>query len=440
MALPKVRIGEAIEFLDERFDSTLTAEFSQETCCKLLWLMCRQRPDTKVNHYRVKNYEDLYSKLSGASARARSRYDNYAEMLENILRDPTSSHIDELARAQNFQEKWLEKNTSAEATNAQQLTLPQFFANANTLTIGASQWTLQATGALPGGSVMEGTSPQNVLVLSPQLHPPQQPPTPVQHVQQASGAALIGTVVQSTSASSGPPHRDVSAGGSIGPTAREPPSKVLALIPLSNGSQHQEAQLERKPQQDPVELGAGAVPTQLQETADRRTEQGNTSEAWNSATNEQVLRSSGTPPVQGLGQREEDASEMRNEPRLSEEEIGSVTGPAAGSEFSEGNLCVICQDSLGTEPVEALLCSHVFHTTCLDKYCSATGRDRTLACPMKCHRARSDQDIEARAEEAGVAVDERVPQPSTPIGLDASDLQAEIARVEAEASELVSSA
>jgi hypothetical protein len=45
---------------------------------------------------------------------------------------------------------------------------------------------------------------------------------------------------------------------------------------------------------------------------------------------------------------------------------------------------VFCQNDLGRLGVEALLCSHAFHTSCIDDYISATGRTRLNCCPFKC--------------------------------------------------------
>ena len=51
-------------------------------------------------------------------------------------------------------------------------------------------------------------------------------------------------------------------------------------------------------------------------------------------------------------------------------------------------LCTICQSGLGSTSeygeAEALACAHVFHKTCLDQYCSATGKNRYNCCPFKC--------------------------------------------------------
>lgn len=47
--------------------------------------------------------------------------------------------------------------------------------------------------------------------------------------------------------------------------------------------------------------------------------------------------------------------------------------------------CVFCRDVLGTIGVEALECGHTYHTECLNGYMEATGKDKSNACPFKCH-------------------------------------------------------
>lgn len=54
----------------------------------------------------------------------------------------------------------------------------------------------------------------------------------------------------------------------------------------------------------------------------------------------------------------------------------------------EVKICVICQGDMpsGLEiELEALRCAHVYHRTCLDSYCEATGKTRENCCPLKCN-------------------------------------------------------
>jgi hypothetical protein len=52
-------------------------------------------------------------------------------------------------------------------------------------------------------------------------------------------------------------------------------------------------------------------------------------------------------------------------------------------------ICAVCQSAMGSTSQygesEALACAHVYHSTCLDQYCSATGKTRANCCPFKCN-------------------------------------------------------
>ena len=48
-------------------------------------------------------------------------------------------------------------------------------------------------------------------------------------------------------------------------------------------------------------------------------------------------------------------------------------------------MCVFCREDLGRLSVEALMCGHAFHTTCIDEYIAASNKSRMTCCPFKCH-------------------------------------------------------
>ena len=58
MSLPKVRLGEIIEAMSDEFDSTVTATFSEQVLCNLVWLLSRQQPNAKISHFRCTTYKD----------------------------------------------------------------------------------------------------------------------------------------------------------------------------------------------------------------------------------------------------------------------------------------------------------------------------------------------------------------------------------------------
>ena len=43
----------------------------------------------------------------------------------------------------------------------------------------------------------------------------------------------------------------------------------------------------------------------------------------------------------------------------------------------------------GMQALEALVCGHLFHRDCINRYCDTTGRDKANACPLKCSSSSS---------------------------------------------------
>eukprot|EP00974_Lingulodinium_polyedra_P092570 8968368-Lingulodinium_polyedra.AAC.1 len=56
--LPKVRLLQMLEASSTELDSTLTANLEQDDLCRLIYIVCKIRPNTKTAHLRVKNYKD----------------------------------------------------------------------------------------------------------------------------------------------------------------------------------------------------------------------------------------------------------------------------------------------------------------------------------------------------------------------------------------------
>jgi len=48
--------------------------------------------------------------------------------------------------------------------------------------------------------------------------------------------------------------------------------------------------------------------------------------------------------------------------------------------------CSFCLQAL-VDDQEALLCGHVFHAYCIERYCEVNSRDKAHACPMRCHES-----------------------------------------------------
>ena len=67
--LPKVRLGEAIEFVKPELDVTVFWELSQELLAMVLWELTHIKPSMKVQEFRSQTYVDLYQRFRAANER-----------------------------------------------------------------------------------------------------------------------------------------------------------------------------------------------------------------------------------------------------------------------------------------------------------------------------------------------------------------------------------
>ena len=59
--------------------------------------------------------------------------------------------------------------------------------------------------------------------------------------------------------------------------------------------------------------------------------------------------------------------------------------PPSGGQAGELNECKFCLSEFGSDPVEGLLCGHVFHTDCIHKWMEVSLKPKAECCPYKCH-------------------------------------------------------
>ena len=70
--MPKVRPGEAIEFIKPKLDVTVIGELSQELLAMVLWELTHIKPCMKLQEFRAASYVDLYSRFKTTHERLRS--------------------------------------------------------------------------------------------------------------------------------------------------------------------------------------------------------------------------------------------------------------------------------------------------------------------------------------------------------------------------------
>ena len=113
MAMPKVRLGEALEFLVPRFDATIVADLSQESRALVIWMLAKVRPNLPVAELRVLTYLDLYTKLQNAHIRVQNDMgsEKYNEMLNGILVHVQSDNklVIDIAKQYGFKDEYFMK-------------------------------------------------------------------------------------------------------------------------------------------------------------------------------------------------------------------------------------------------------------------------------------------------------------------------------------------
>ena len=70
--MPKVRLGEAIEFIKPELDVTVLGELSQELLAMVLWELTHINPSMNITEFRAASYVDLYSRFKTTHERLRS--------------------------------------------------------------------------------------------------------------------------------------------------------------------------------------------------------------------------------------------------------------------------------------------------------------------------------------------------------------------------------
>ena len=67
--LPKVRLGEAIEFVKPGLDVTVIGDLSEDLHAVVLWELTHIKPSMKVQEFRSQTYVDLYQRFRAANER-----------------------------------------------------------------------------------------------------------------------------------------------------------------------------------------------------------------------------------------------------------------------------------------------------------------------------------------------------------------------------------
>ena len=73
MKLPLVRLGEALEEIDQEFDATITADLTELDRSIVIWMLTKCKPNLRISELRCESYKELFDKLAHLGARSKKR-------------------------------------------------------------------------------------------------------------------------------------------------------------------------------------------------------------------------------------------------------------------------------------------------------------------------------------------------------------------------------
>ena len=101
-------------------------------------------------------------------------------------------------------------------------------------------------------------------------------------------------------------------------------------------------------------------------------------------------------------QQQEGAVQQQQQPQEQQQEgAGQQQQQTPPGQETDALDCRFCLDLLATSEHEALMCGHVFHTQCINRYIEVSGCSRRDSCVYKCHR--HIEDVEQRIAELDAA-------------------------------------
>ena len=100
LSVPKSRRAQLLESLSSRFDAAVTADMSSDDINKLIWLLTKLKPLTKLSDLRVKRYSDLVTLMKQAMQRVGDQ--RGSDVLVGLTPDLTN--VDEVARQHGWQD------------------------------------------------------------------------------------------------------------------------------------------------------------------------------------------------------------------------------------------------------------------------------------------------------------------------------------------------
>ncbi len=423
--LPKVRLQQMLESVNALFDAPLTSSLDNFDLCRLIWVFTRTQPDVKTCFLRAKSYKELCRKMRRAGKRVSKTLGpvKYQEVLDELAM-LTPDMVSRVAEREGFCERWFPAKVAPKRHGK------------------GAQAASQGIVAEPP-TVSPERPPQQDEARAPQLLSQQQQEalqlewrreseagsrqdTSLQHeallmVRQITrehrqGGAVQGNVSnlqrqdlqqdQGRQQSANVPQLQA-------PTTPEQPPSAHAESPEANPeSPDFGSEPPVQPQGGPAPPGASSVPSASDSTGGRQhltqaqleaIEANRCVALLRRACRHQPQEAPGTTSPQEAGQeqqelpatsRESSATPAPSAPEAERQPQQPQQATPQAQSAKDTNMCVICQEVLGSEELTALACAHVFHSVCLEKFMVATGRTMEEACPYRCAQSLGATAVE----------------------------------------------
>ena len=385
MKLPRVRLAEAVERVTS-LDGATTTDVNQECLAVILWCFTRVKPNVQCTELRANTYDDFYGCLKKAAERVKAHDETtYQRTLHAFQNATTISNILVMEEAikLGFDPAYMEKQKKRgkrELDETKQ-TLAELFkkkkSDDNQVQQQRQQQQTPLSSASSGGSGGEpSVGPQ--AATHALLESMQSQQNLLAELVSKVGTGGVGSQRRRSRAHQEPLLQLTD--GSVGPRAAAQPEQQPQQVTTSPARQHQqpqEAQQACQQPQEPLQTNQPGQqqqpPPQVQHHAD------------------------GEPPQQQhepLQAREQpdggqpQAQQTQEPQQPSEQEQPQQQRQPQSSDY-DPNKCAFCQDTIdphgvGDSAVEALRCGHVFHTSCVNDYCTALNKTRYNCCPFKC--------------------------------------------------------
>ncbi|CAE7843361.1 unnamed protein product, partial [Symbiodinium necroappetens] len=356
-----VKIKALLERVHSNWDASVTADQTILTSLQLLFLLTNLKPTTKISELRV---DQKYTLLGQRCVMAHSRLaahqgSNWRRIVEPVLGagvNITEESVQRVALECGWQSTWM---TEEVTTYAQRKAAAR--RQSADETQGRLSFTQRPAPAVaPTGPPLQGRVPD--AVVSDAL--------PTGNDSQA-GTGEQGRV----EVASAPEPDELSVLMELDTSGNSEPTAGADMFAAAKSKAKAKPRAKGK-----SKAKAKAMATALSDEVDVEGQAEDQTEA-----NDFIPGLTEEDQVEGQAEDQTEAIDVI--PGLTEDVANEPVSPP--NRWNQ-DICVICHGEMKQDQaLEALVCGHLFHRDCINRYCDTTGRDKANACPLKCSSSSS---------------------------------------------------